>query len=133
MNLTLEVLSCSPRVFEIQNFLSDAEIDHILEVVKQKELATSTTQAGSESQATEQESSRTSTNTWVGRHQSIILDAVYRRAADVMQIDEKFFRYRRPLEIPEFDESKVPISENLQLVHYDVGQQYVSIQVRFIS
>ena len=126
MNLTLKVLSCAPRVFEIQNFLGDLEVEHILQVAQEKELTTSTTKAGAKSQATEQESSRTSTNTWVPRHQSIILDAIYRRAADVMQIDEKFFRYRRPLEIPEFDESKVSISENLQLVHYNVGQQYVS-------
>jgi prolyl 4-hydroxylase len=126
LNLTLKVISCAPRVFEIRNFLSELEIDHILTVAKEKELKDSTTRAGSHAKAMAHKSSRTSTNTWIGRHQSIILDAVYRRAADVMQIDEKFFRYRRPLEIPEMHDSKVGIAEDLQLVHYDVGQQYVS-------
>lgn len=124
MNLTLTVVSSAPRVFEIQNFLSDLEIDHILKLGEEQELSTSTTQAGKHADAAEQETSRTSTNTWVGRHQSIIVDAIYRRAADVLQIDEKFLRYRRKLEIPEFDESKVGIAESLQLVHYDVGQKY---------
>ena len=127
MNLTLTVLSAAPRVFEIQNFLSDLEVDHILQIANNKDdLSTSTTRAGKHAHATEQKSSRTSTNTWIGRHESIVLDAIYRRAADVLQIDEKFLRYRRKLEIPEFSESKVGIAESLQLVHYDVGQQYVS-------
>lgn len=124
MNLTLTVLSCAPRVFEIQNFLSDLEIDHLLKVASEKELAASTTKAGDTAKITTQQDSRSSTNTWIGRHQSIITDAIYRRAADLMQIDEKLFRYRRKLEIPEMTESSVGITESLQLVHYDVGQQY---------
>ena len=114
-----------PDQVEIQNFLSDLEIDHLLQVANEKNMATSTTQAGKHAKVTEQQDSRSSTNTWIGRHQSIITDAIYRRAADVLQIDEKFFRYRRKLEIPEMSESKVGITESLQLVHYDVGQQYV--------
>ena len=125
MNLTLTVLSCAPRVFEIKNFLSDLEIDHLLQVANEKNMATSTTQAGKHAKISEQQDSRSSTNTWIGRHQSIITDAIYRRAADVLQIDEKFFRYRRKLEVPEMSESKVGSTESLQLVHYDVGQQYV--------
>lgn len=126
MNLTLTVLSAAPRVFEIQNFLSDVEIEHILSIADQTELSKSTTKAGSAAYAQDDETTRTSTNAWMGRHESIVLDAIYRRAADVLQIDEKFLRYRRKLEIPEFSESKVGIAESLQLVHYDVGQKYVS-------
>jgi hypothetical protein len=29
LNMTLTVLSCAPRIFEIKNFLSHAEVDHI--------------------------------------------------------------------------------------------------------
>jgi hypothetical protein len=126
MNLTLTVLSCAPRVFEIRHFLSDLEIDHLLTVARDKNMETSTTRAGGFAKIAEQKESRTSTNTWIGRHQSIIVDAIYRRAADVMQIDEKFLRQRRKTEIPEFTESMIGIAENLQLVHYDVGQKYVS-------
>ncbi|CAB9508751.1 Probable prolyl 4-hydroxylase [Seminavis robusta] len=124
MELHLTVLSCAPRVFEIKHFLSDLEVDHLLKVAEQKNLETSTTRAGDYAKVTQEESTRTSTNTWIGRHQDIILDAIYRRAADVMKIDERLFRRRRKTEIPEFTESMVDISESLQLVHYDVGQQY---------
>lgn len=127
MNLTLTVLSCAPRVFEIQNFLSELEIEHLLQVAEEKNMDASTTRAGGHAKTTVEETTRSSTNTWIGRHQSIITDAIYRRAADVLQIDEKFFRYRRKLEIPEMSESKVGITESLQLVHYDVGQQYVRV------
>lgn len=124
MNMTLTVLSCAPRVFEIQNFLSDLEVEHLLQVAAQKNMAASTTRAGGSGKITTEESTRSSTNTWIGRHQSIITDAIYRRAADLLSIDEMFLRYRRKLEVPQMSESKVGIAESLQLVHYNVGQQY---------
>jgi hypothetical protein len=38
MNLTLTTLSCAPRVFEIKNFSSDLEVDHLLGIADQKTL-----------------------------------------------------------------------------------------------
>lgn len=54
---------------------------------------------------------RTSKNTWVPRESSLIIDAIYRRAADLLQIDEALMRRRY-------------ITEKLQLVHYGVGEEY---------
>jgi hypothetical protein len=123
MNLTLTTLSCAPRVFEIQNFLSDLEVEHLLGIADGKTLERSSTRAGTASEATSTDDTRTSTNDWISRGTDIITDAIYRRSADVLQINEGLLRWRRASEIPEFTESMISIAERLQLVHYDVGQQ----------
>jgi prolyl 4-hydroxylase len=124
MNLTMTVLSCAPRVFEIKNFLSDLEVDHILGIAKGTHLHRSGTQASEKSQVTKDDATRTSTNTWIPRNTDMITDGIYQRAADLLQIDEALLRWRHANEIPEFSESKISIAERLQLVHYDVGQKY---------
>ena len=68
---------------------------------------------------------RTSRNTWLKRETSPILDAIIKRAADVLKIDEALMRRRTADEWPDFP-SRASISEDLQLVHYDVGQQYTA-------
>mmetsp|Transcript_106 Transcript_106/g.163 ORF Transcript_106/g.163 Transcript_106/m.163 type:complete len:510 (+) Transcript_106:18-1547(+) len=122
LNLTLTALSCAPRVFEIQHFLSSVEADHLVELARGTTLSTSTTRAGSGESRTD-DSTRTSKNTWVYREKSPIIDSIYRRAADLLQIDEALLRRRTPEEHPELGNSR-SIAEELQLVHYDVGQQY---------
>eukprot|EP00934_Nitzschia_sp_Nitz4_P006262 Nitzschia sp. Nitz4//scaffold46_size129759//10381//12033//NITZ4_003480-RA/size129759-snap-gene-0.1-mRNA-1//1//CDS//3329552532//6252//frame0 len=125
LTLNLTVLSVSPRVFEIQNFLSNEEVLHILEIATGAKLARSTTQAGNVAQATTNDATRTSRNSWIARNRSPIVDAIYRRAADLTQIDEACFRNRvTPEEIQLVPNSTVSVAERLQLVHYDVGQQY---------
>lgn len=119
LNLTLTALSVAPRIFEIKHFLSDAEADHILALVRKKNLVRSTTD-GLES------STRTSSNTWLERHSHPVLDAVYRRVADVLRIDEALLRRRLPDERPDMPTSS-PISEALQIVHYsEAGQEYTA-------
>ena len=124
MTLNMTVLSCSPRVFEIPNFLSDVEVEHILNVAGRMNLKQSTTQSGSSSRKTTDSRTRTSSNSWIARNTDLVIDAIYRRAADLLQIDEALLRWRRATEIPEFTESTISISERLQLVHYGPGQQY---------
>lgn len=123
MNMTLTVLSCSPRVFEIKNFLSKTEVDHIMELATGMTLHTSTTKAGVDGEAREDKATRTSKNTWVKRERSPIVDIVYRRAAALLNVDEALMRTRNVNERPDFA-SKSSMAEQLQLVHYDVGQQY---------
>ena len=133
MNMTLTVLSCAPRVFEIRNFLSEKEIDHIIEIAGGIKLSESTTgDVGSNSNGKNPDTKverktkvRTSKNSWVAREKSPILDAVYRRAADLTRIDEALMRTRSEEEIPEFD-GKRSIAETLQLVHYDPTQEYTA-------
>ncbi|VEU43236.1 unnamed protein product [Pseudo-nitzschia multistriata] len=131
MNMTLKVLSVAPRVFEIKNFLSRAEVDHILQVAAGVTLAESTTgDVGSDGDPSSRRSNketkvRTSRNSWVPRERSAVLDAIYRRAADLTRIDEALLRFRGPDEYPEL-ETKQPLAETLQLVHYDPKQEYTA-------
>lgn len=126
LTLNLTAISCAPRVFEIRNFLSDVEVDHILELAGVMTLAESTT--GSSSGGVSEAKTRTSKNTWVERETSPIIDAIYRRAADVLRIDEALMRWRHEEEdnISKVVGSRSTISEALQLVHYDVGQEYTA-------
>lgn len=123
LNLTLTVLSCEPRVFEIQHFLSETEVHHILEIATGMSLRRSTTRASGSAQEATSEATRTSRNTWVSRTKSPILDTIYRRAADLLQLDEALLRRRTADEYPDLN-TKASIAEDLQLVHYDVSQQY---------
>lgn len=124
MNLTLSVLSCSPRVFEIKNFLSDTEVEHILNVAGNSDLKRSSTRASEGSDARNTDVTRTSRNSWIGRSKDLVIDTIYRRSADLMQMNEALFRARHRNDIPELEDSMVSIAERLQLVHYDVGQKY---------
>jgi prolyl 4-hydroxylase len=116
MNITIKALSCAPRAFEIKNFLSDIEVDHILDIVQQKELERSTTNG-------HLSSTRTSTTTWLSRNSDLIVDAVFRRVADALRINEALLRDRDADELENFP-TRSRINEDLQIVHYDVGQEY---------
>ena len=131
MNMTLKVLSCAPRVFEIRNFMSRMEVDHILELAGAITLAESTTgDVGSNGRQKQistarHTKTRTSRNSWVPRERSPIIDAIYRRAADLARIDEALLRRRSTEEVPHV-RSKKSIAETLQLVHYDKTQEYTA-------
>ena len=126
MNMTLKVLSCAPRVFEIKNFLSQVEVDHILELAGKEDLALSTTGMGNdEDREDDNRRTRTSYNSWVERERSPIIDAVYRRSSDLLRIDEALLRYRDPSEFPEVP-TRNTMAESLQLVHYDPDQEYTA-------
>eukprot|EP00586_Coscinodiscus_wailesii_P002810 CAMPEP_0172480864 /NCGR_PEP_ID=MMETSP1066-20121228/6362_1 /TAXON_ID=671091 /ORGANISM="Coscinodiscus wailesii, Strain CCMP2513" /LENGTH=399 /DNA_ID=CAMNT_0013242621 /DNA_START=18 /DNA_END=1217 /DNA_ORIENTATION=- len=122
LNLTLTTLSVSPRVFSIPNFLSPLEVQHILHLATGMSLSRSTVGQSSSGQSAD---TRTSRNTWVYREHTPIVDAIYRRAADLLRIDEALLRHRSQEELPEWA-SKSTIAEALQLVHYDPGQQYTA-------
>jgi len=125
LNMTMKVLSCAPRVFEIPNFLSQVEVDHILKIASEENLALSSTGLGNSADELDKTMTRTSYNSWVERERSPIVDAVYRRAADLMRIDESLLRYRGEGEQEEIlDPSS--LAETLQLVHYDPGQEYTA-------
>jgi len=134
MNMTLKVLSVAPRVFEIKNFLSQTEVEHILELAGGIDLHLSTTgDVGSNSRGSKRTSTgterktkvRTSRNSWVGREETPIIDAIYRRAADLTRIDESLLRERSKDEQPQLKYQK-SMAEQLQLVHYDVTQEYTA-------
>ena len=118
LNMTLKVLSCAPRVFEIENFLSPVEVAHILQVAGGVTLGRSSVgDLGSTGHKHEEDDdvagTRTSLNSWLPRESSPIFDAVYRRAADVMRIDEALLRWRDESEIPEWP-TRESVAESLQ-------------------
>lgn len=128
LNMTLKVLSCAPRAIEIENFLSQTEVDHIMYLTTGMKLHRSTTAGSDQITADERDSTRntrTSLNTWVYREKSAIIDTIYRRAADLQLMNEALLRPRSKDELPEV-KSKRSIAEALQLVHYDVGQEYTA-------
>jgi prolyl 4-hydroxylase len=128
MNMTLKVLSCVPRVFEIPNFLSPAEVQHILELAGGVSLRRSSMGESSLTglqEETDRLNSRTSFNSWVPRERSPIIDAIYRRSADLVRIDEALLRSRSDSEYPDLPTQR-SIAETLQLVHYKVGQEYTA-------
>jgi len=127
LNMTLTVLSCAPRVFEIDNFLSEAEVDYIIELANAINLRKSTTTGGGDGNTDGSDSTgtRTSKNSWIDRERSPVVDAIYRRAADLLLLDESLLRRRGKTELPDFG-SKKAISESLQLVHYENSQQYTA-------
>jgi hypothetical protein len=130
LNMTLKAISCAPRAFEIPNFLSPAEVQHILELAGAIELKESTTgDVGSDTtgkkvdlEEEKKRKTRTSLNSWVEREKSPVIDAIYRRSADLLRIDEAKMRYRGDGEFPNLGTPK-SIAESLQLVHYDPTQE----------
>jgi hypothetical protein len=74
----LEVLSTHPKVFKIENFLSDEECAHIIQKGKEG-LARSTT-GGMLSDT------RTSQTAWVSRQASTMMDGIVRRVADLVKV-----------------------------------------------
>ena len=54
---------------------------------------------------------RTSRNAWIGRKTSDVTDTLYRRAADVLNLDEELLQENRNAEM-------------MQVVHYVTGQKY---------
>ncbi len=125
-NMTLTVLSCAPRIFEIRNFLSPQEVQHVLELAGGISLDKSRTGSNGDAETGQETTkTRTSRNSWIPREKSPIIDTIYRRAADLTRIDEGLLRERSTFEHPELDHTD-SLAETLQLVHYDVDQEYTS-------
>ena len=124
MNMTMTVLSCAPRVFEIRNFLSPQEVEHVLQLAGGIQLGKSRTGTNG-FQEKDETNTRTSRNSWIPREKSPIIDSIYRRAADLTRIDEALLRQRSNNEHRELGHS-ASLAETLQLVHYDVKQEYTA-------
>ena len=124
LQLNMTCISVMPRAFEIQNFFSTAEAEHILELATGMNLQASSVGGNSNSRSSNT-NVRTSRNSWIYRDRSVIVDVLHRRAADLLQLDEALLRRRTVDEQHLLPGGRIgPIVEPLQLVHYDLGQQY---------
>lgn len=105
--LQLEVISLQPRAFIIENFISDFEADEIIRLsaakLRASSVGDSSTTGGFES------STRTSMNAWIPRHANQVLETLYARAAQLLQLEDSYITAN---------------AEHLQVVHYVNGQKY---------
>jgi len=109
LNFEWKVVSVEPKVLELggDRFLSDFEIEHIKTVATPLLQRSVTGAGGYENKA------RTSSNAWVKRSMSDVLDWIFHRIADVVKVDEAHL----------WDTIG---SESVQVVHYAIGQEYKS-------
>ena len=118
LHLRMTVSSVVPRVMEIDGFLSDYECRYLIQLAKHTGLHPSTVDgaAGIDTKT------RSSETAWLSRQSSKIVDTIYRRAANVLQMDESLLRHASPHH--DTIASHHSISEDLQLVRYGKGQEY---------
>jgi prolyl 4-hydroxylase len=117
LELTLKVVSVAPRVFEIDGFLSDVEVEHLLDMASIYNITKSN---GEE----KKKSTNRITNAWIKREMSPIVDAIYHRSADIMKIDESFLRHRNEYEQTEIN-THHSIAETMRLTQYVESQGYM--------
>jgi prolyl 4-hydroxylase len=108
VHLELEVISLAPRAFVINNFLNGFEVDAIIAAANSRLHHSS---VGDTETGAFESDVRTSSNAWLPRSLNHITETLFRRAADVLQIDEK--RLQRS-----------DSAEDMQVVHYQDGQRY---------
>jgi prolyl 4-hydroxylase len=123
MEMEVKVMSVTPRVMTISNFLSADECDYLIHQAQEQGLEASTVASGGVS-SLRHAMTRSSFNAWIPREQSNTTDAIYRRAAFLLGMDESLFRHRshEHLEIA----SHNSLSESLQVVRYQQDQEYTA-------
>mmetsp|Transcript_15740 Transcript_15740/g.29686 ORF Transcript_15740/g.29686 Transcript_15740/m.29686 type:complete len:707 (+) Transcript_15740:70-2190(+) len=119
LKLTLKVISVAPRVFEIDGFLSDSEVSHLLDLATMYNV-TETDLKG----RMPLKKNHGSTNAWIRREMSPIVDAIYHRTADMLKIDESLLRHRNEHEHTELN-THHSIAEALFLTQFIKDQGYI--------
>jgi len=142
LDLTLKVVSVAPRVFEIDNFLSQVEVDHLLDMAIVFNTTTDSDDdpvnvdtKGSQQPRKKKKKPKKKTTTdkngpiipktgaWIHREFSPVVDAIYRRAADLLQIDESLLRHRSEHERTDLN-THHSIAEAIHMDHYTKDQGY---------
>jgi prolyl 4-hydroxylase len=124
-----KVVSVTPRVMTIHNFLSKDECDYLIHQANEQGLEASTVvsgigDGGSAANHLRHETTRSSFNAWIPREMSNTTNAIYRRAAVLLGMDESLFRHRshNHLDIA----SHNSLTESLQVVRYMQDQEYTA-------
>eukprot|EP00474_Spongospora_subterranea_P009752 CRZ10210.1 hypothetical protein [Spongospora subterranea] len=105
--LNMKTMSTSPKIFLIEEFLSEDECDHII----QEAIDLGDMKRSGVKTTGEHIPSRTSTNTWIAADKSEIVENVFKRGFSVMKL-------------PFNKDSWKNHSESLQVLLYDVSQEY---------
>jgi prolyl 4-hydroxylase len=110
VRLTVQAVSAEPKIFIIDDFLSAYEVESIINLARPK---LERSLVGSLADGGLRESHvRTSSNTWLRRSSSLLLETVFDRAADVMGVPRTTFA------------PQANAVEDLQVVYYNKGQKY---------
>lgn len=109
LQLQVETISLSPRAFIVENFLSDFEADALVSAARPHVVESFVGQ--SDSGGVISSSTRTSSNTWLTRDSSQLVDTIYRRIGHISGIDESLL-------------CEEENAESMQVVHYEEGQAY---------
>ena len=132
--LQLQVLSVTPRVLSMDNFLSPRECAALIQMAQAQGMEGSTLYTGSSTSDQQQRdtATRSSTNTWLERETSDITDRIYRRAAKLFNMKESLLQ-QPPYyleddndEAPHHDYTSHSMAESLQVVRYQPGQEYTA-------
>ena len=114
LQLELRVLATEPRIFQIDNFISDAEVEHIVRLSASR---MSRSQVGAIGLGDASYSAvRTSRNTWVSRSSSSVTDHIWKRVADLLKIDEALLH-------PWENSEDMQVSSNSKSGNTDFGSQ----------
>jgi prolyl 4-hydroxylase len=111
ISFELEVASLAPKVFIIPQFLNSFEADAVIGIANVTVKAS--TVGSYDGGGVRTDSTRTSRNTWIPRSKSPLTDTLFRRAADVLNVDESLLHTASNV-------------EDIQVVHYVNGQKYDS-------
>lgn len=120
----MNVVSVTPRVFEIEKFLTIEECNTLMTMAIEEGLKPSLVQSG-HTRARQQldRSTRSSTNVWVPRNSNDLVDRIYRRAADLLKMDEALLQQKPGEFLHEHEHS---IAESLQVVRYKKTEEYTA-------
>ncbi|GAB5366132.1 hypothetical protein AAMO2058_001118300 [Amorphochlora amoebiformis] len=100
-------LATQPKVFLIENLISEAECDHIIDLARNR-IAQSF--IGNSGDAFKDET-RTSRTGWIERTESDLLNHIFKRFADVLHMEDHQLNHNMN-------------AEPLQVVHYNTNQHY---------
>ncbi|CAB9519489.1 Probable prolyl 4-hydroxylase [Seminavis robusta] len=129
--LPLEVVSVTPRVLAMDDFLTHDECQALMSLAAAQGLQGSTLYAGGMAQQQRDLSTRSSTNAWLSRETSQLTDRIYRRAAQLLQMKESLLQQPAFYHHDEDDEeapdyTQHSIAESLQVVRYQPGEEYTA-------
>lgn len=122
----VKVVSVTPRVFSIDNFLTSEECDYIIEQAQRQGLEASTVVSGGDGSTNRLRSSstRSSFNAWIPREASNTTDTIYRRTASLLGMDESLFRHRSYDHVDIASHNS--LAEQMQVVRYQKDQEYTA-------
>jgi prolyl 4-hydroxylase len=115
----LKVVSVTPRVFTIENFLTPDECHEIIRLGIDKGLKPSTLHSSATARHTNDTATRSSSNTWLARDTSPLTESVYQKAAKLTNIDPELLA-----KFHETSSQHNSIAESLQIVRYRKSEEY---------